>query len=315
MPLRPSRRLRRGAARPRTGDTPSPATAPPAKRVHRLRRSLLTVLGAALSAALIAWLTGGLQWIGNEALDAVRGEEEPFTITTQRPDPTPSPTPSSEDQSWTGKYGAIGVENGSFAAGARSECDHYAPHRFVRAAASDVRPPEEGENLTEKVRDWVARYDAADADSTSFGFLVQGKPGKTTVLTGLRAEYLDRQPAAESGTLVKLSYTQCGDASTPRVFDLALDDPSGRLLPAEGETTNFPYTVSYTDPELFVITAETAQCDCTWRLALSWSSDGMQAVTYLDNHDGAPFHTAPAAPDSPTKHWVHHGTPWREQTD
>jgi hypothetical protein len=57
------------------------------------------------------------------------------------------------------------------------------------------------------------------------------------------------------------------------------------------ETTNFPYRVSNSDPEVFQITADTSNCDCRWRLYLDWTSEGKSGSLTIDT-DGQRFRTA-----------------------
>lgn len=54
----------------------------------------------------------------------------------------------------------------------------------------------------------------------------------------------------------------------------------------------FPYVVSDTDTEVFMITAYANQCDCEWYAELYWSSGGKSGEAIIDDR-GRPFRTAP----------------------
>ena len=53
----------------------------------------------------------------------------------------------------------------------------------------------------------------------------------------------------------------------------------------------FPYQVSATEPEVFLIIGEVTRSDVTWVAELSWVSGGRRGVTVIDD-DGTPFRTA-----------------------
>jgi hypothetical protein len=86
----------------------------------------------------------------------------------------------------------------------------------------------------------------------------------------------------------------CGGGVPARLFGIDLDRPvplvraqaSQGIDPATGQATKlspvaFPYRISDTDPEDFLITAQTGRYDCTWQLRLEWSSNGSNHIATL----------------------------------
>ena len=51
------------------------------------------------------------------------------------------------------------------------------------------------------------------------------------------------------------------------------------------------YVVGMLDPEVLLVTARTANCDCRWYLELDWSSRGRTGTVRVDDH-GRPFRTS-----------------------
>jgi hypothetical protein len=80
-----------------------------------------------------------------------------------------------------------------------------------------------------------------------------------------------------------------------RTFVIDFDQDNPRIVRDTG-TPAFPYTVSQTDPERFVIKAATRRYYVEWRLALDWTCLGQQGTEIIDAH-GHPFRVS-AAPES-----------------
>ncbi|MFE7131358.1 hypothetical protein ACFVIM_10895 [Streptomyces sp. NPDC057638] len=90
----------------------------------------------------------------------------------------------------------------------------------------------------------------------------------------------------------------CGGAMTPRRFDLDLDAARPAVRPVPGSdagavipAVSFPYRVSVRDPEVFLVTARTVDCDCDWYLELEWSGGDRSGVVRIDD-GGRPFRTS-----------------------
>lgn len=109
--------------------------------------------------------------------------------------------------------------------------------------------------------------------------LVQGYGARAVVLHEIRPVVLSRNPSQDSvATGVRKSMLAV------REFDALLDDPQPRLV-ATGPAT-FPFTVTQSDPELFLITPRTSD-EVVYRFELDW--------TCADRHGEVAF------PDEPLR--------------
>jgi hypothetical protein len=263
-------------------------------RMRPAARKIGAFLVAAVLAAVAAWVTG----LTGRAINAVAGlfgDDSPVTTTGRRLDPPPSPRSSASTVAtrWKGSL------EGHRDCGGRAE-----DGLIVARPPAAIRPPSSGGDEYEAARRWIDEYHAADRSVTGYEFVVQGKPGRTATLLGARAEYVSRQAPSAVATVVFLEYEECGGVEPPRKFTIDLDDPAGRMVPAAGEKTDFPYTVRNDDPEVFHVVATTRTCDCVWRIALTWSADGKTGTSYLvDDERGDNFHTAPDR-DLPKLSWT-----------
>jgi hypothetical protein len=138
------------------------------------------------------------------------------------------------------------------------------------------------------------------ASPTHVEATVQGRSETAVVLTGVEARVHRRRPVP-AGTI--LSNTLCGYPGAFRSFQIDLDSRpptissrgdrdqrTGREL----EPIRFPYVVSSSDPETFLINAVAEECDCEWSVELSWQSAGRTGTVVIDD-DGRPFRTVSPA--------------------
>ncbi len=192
---------------------------------------------------------------------AARDEAPPFTWTT-------------DDHVW--KFG----------------CGHA--YLVDRPPAAVPPPPAEVEAAA-----WAARLEAVHAGETGVRVTLQGTDERAVVLEALRIRVVARRAPAQ-GRVHTMS-SGCGGALTPRMFDVDLDAerPLARSVPGNdsGEpitAVSFPYRVSASDPEVFLVTGRAARCDCDWVAELRWSSGGRSGTARIDD-DGRPFRTSGAA--------------------
>ena len=80
------------------------------------------------------------------------------------------------------------------------------------------------------------------------------------------------------------------------IRDRDKDRPLARAVPGNDAGTpipavRMPYRVSVSDPEVLLVTARTAGCDCRWYLELDWSSRGRTGTVRIDDQ-GRPFRTS-----------------------
>ncbi|MER5727755.1 helix-turn-helix domain-containing protein [Streptomyces sp. NPDC002138] len=142
---------------------------------------------------------------------------------------------------------------------------------------------------------WASALHAVPAGHLRMEVTVQGTGSTPVVLNALYVHTVDsgKAPAWNGYTMG----AGCGGELAPASFAIDLDDasPHPRPVPGlEGErrtsTTDFPYKVSATDPQVLDIDAATLSHDVRWYLELAWTSDGRQGTMTIDDH-GRPFRT------------------------
>ncbi|GGV30232.1 hypothetical protein GCM10010293_30490 [Streptomyces griseoflavus] len=166
-------------------------------------------------------------------------------------------------------------------------------HDYVVARPPGLVPPPPA---PQDARTWAGTQAAVHGGETRVELSVQGTSRAAVVLTALRVRVTGRAAPA-SGNAYAMDQG-CGGALTPRYFDVDLDkdrpiaravagNDSGTPIPA----VRMPYSVSASDPEVLVVTARTARCDCRWYLELDWSSQGRTGTVRVDDR-GLPFRTS-----------------------
>jgi hypothetical protein len=122
-------------------------------------------------------------------------------------------------------------------------------------------------------------------------FTVESSQPSAAILTGLRA-VVDRRSAA-SGAVGMVF--QCGGQLDQRFFvlNLATATPSLKAFPGDPlpgsaamPAVTFPFTVSSTDPEDFVVLVKRPPGDVSWHLELSWTYQGATGVTRIPQGNG-----------------------------
>jgi hypothetical protein len=168
------------------------------------------------------------------------------------------------------------------------------PGWMVAQPASPVPPPSKYADYDH----WMAATNAVISDYGAVLLTIQGTTAAEVVLTSLQVEVLTRAPAVR-GTHV---HEQCGGPGAARELIVNLDHDPPTYLPiarpdfmADGPAWQktplvFPYKVSLTDAETFLILANTFKCDCQWRIKLDWASQGATGTSTIDDH-GKPFRT------------------------
>lgn len=166
-------------------------------------------------------------------------------------------------------------------------------HDYVIAKPPDRVPPPPA---PQDAGTWAATQEAVHGGETLVELSVQGTSETAVVLTALRVRV-----AGRSGPVPGNAYAMdqgCGGALTPRYFDVDLDKdrPIARAVAGNDAGTpipavRMPYRVSVSDPEVLLVTARTAGCDCRWYLELDWSSRGRTGTVRIDDH-GRPFRTS-----------------------
>jgi hypothetical protein len=139
---------------------------------------------------------------------------------------------------------------------------------------------------------WARRNGGIDSDVTGIRVVIVGRDADPIVLTDLMIEVTRRMPAPRGvniapfgGSAFPNRWFQVNlDATPVTVESLLGDDPTSPAV-------RFPYRISRTDPEEFVILASTQRYDTSWVAHLKWVYHGENGETRIDDH-GKPFRTA-----------------------
>jgi hypothetical protein len=122
---------------------------------------------------------------------------------------------------------------------------------------------------------------------------VQGSSLYATILTGLRVIDLQSAPAPKNVSVVSTCprpqpWNEPGrSAPTPRHFAVILDAP-GPVVGVGEEATRFPYLVSPSDVEDFILKiGSSRKCVCEFRLALDWTKLGSTGTKIIEDHYGS----------------------------
>ncbi|MEE4593509.1 helix-turn-helix domain-containing protein [Streptomyces sp. DSM 41524] len=166
-------------------------------------------------------------------------------------------------------------------------------HRYLidRTPTQVAPPPTEQDAPT-----WAAAHDAVHGGTTNVEVTVQGRASSAVVLQALHVRVVGRRtPLAWSSFAMD---NGCGGSLTPRAFSVNLDAARPLARPTDGNdagkpipAVHFPYRVSASDPEVLLVNARTAGCDCSWYLELDWSSGSRSGTVRIDDH-GSPFRTS-----------------------
>jgi hypothetical protein len=234
-----------------------PARAP----LTHVRTWIIGLVVVGVGAAITQAVTGGITSAGSSLWDRIAGEPAPLTVDA-----------SVASNDGTAFY-------------------------FARPAAELGAVP--SPDLGSAARaEWARALGGANASSTVVEVVVQGKSSTAVVLTGLEVRVRDRRPPP-GGTVVR---PRGGEAVAVRHFSIDLDpspaavssQPSDVPTGGPDAAIDFPYRVSASEPEVFLLLARTASCDCDWTAELGWAAGGRRGVTTIDD-DGMPFRTVSAA--------------------
>ncbi|MFF2860960.1 helix-turn-helix domain-containing protein [Streptomyces rubiginosohelvolus] len=309
-----------GRAGPPDGEPPMPAFRSP--RARRYGQGLGVLAAAVLVLALVAafgrpWSSGPdgrssvAQVPAGPPVDAPRPPssgspkpEKPQGTATGSPRKTPSGSPSPTTSPGIGPRDeslprSSGPSSGPGAGRVpftwtgddhvwKNGCDHA--YLLDRAPAAVPPPPVEADAAS-----WAGALGAVHAGETGVRITLQGRDDRAVVLESLRIRVVERSSPA-GGRVYRMS-SGCGGSLTPRMFDVDLDAsrPVARSVAGNDsgepiEAVAFPYRVSVTDPEVFLITGRTVGCDCSWVAELAWSSGGRSGTVRIDD-GGLPFRT------------------------
>ncbi|MGW1075458.1 helix-turn-helix domain-containing protein [Streptomyces sp. NPDC002537] len=185
-----------------------------------------------------------------------------------------------------------------------SPCDQW----FALEQEPGKVPPPPARGATDG---WASALRAVPAGHLRMEVTVQGTGDTPVVLHGLNVHVVGSGKAPSWN-----GYTMgagCGGELEPASFAIDLDDATPRPRPVPGKegerpttTTDFPYKVSATDPQVLDIDASTLGHDVSWYLELTWTSGGRQETTVIDDH-GRPFRTTALGNDR--RYWYNAAGP------
>jgi hypothetical protein len=233
------------------------------RRVQPVGVWVAGVLAAVLTAIVLAWLGGlGLvPGVGGDERATEDSDSPPFTVAVG--DPT-------------------------IACGNTSWLVNAAPRTFAE-------PPNQYDAGWAR---WAANASAVPVGETAVKITIQGRSNTQVTLTDLRVRVVERKPATNVSTWVT---APCGGTGAYRFLHADLDadppavtgviDDTGSSAPDERrDPIRFPYRVSLSDAETFLVEGAAQTCYCRWELELSWAAQGRTGVTRID-HNGRPFVT------------------------
>ncbi|GHG88804.1 helix-turn-helix domain-containing protein [Streptomyces lanatus] len=301
----------------RADEAPEPAEAPAPHHPWYRRRRLL--VSAAVATALLATL-GSIAALPDDdrrgPSDSVEAADPPRTTEpgTPRPKSSKSPRPSSTTTAKPSPDASKKSEPEPIetSGGPSKKADGQQPpaglpltwsanshvwqagcgHDYVLSKPPQQVPPPPA---AQDAASWAESLNAVHGRQTMVEVTVQGRTSTAVVLEALRVRVVGR-----SAPMKGSSYAMdngCGGALTPRYFDVDLDKDRPIARPVDGgdaegpiPAMRLPYRVSAEDPEVLLIDARTAACDCNWYLELDWSSQGRTGTVRIDDH-GRPFRT------------------------
>lgn len=228
-------------------------------RSPRLRKWFLGAILAAVTAAVVQIITGGVTSLGSSIWALLTGQE-PLVVT-------------------------VGSDFISF-----RHKGIYPPSYVIPRPVDQIPPPPDEFEESTEWRQWLDSLDAIDADETVIQITVMGSSATPVILTNLRVRVIERRPPF-TGT----HYTHPGGGPLgERYLEVNLDATPPVIIASEVEfgdrPVNFPYKVSATEPEVFLIYAHTERCDCTWVVELYWTAGDERGSTII-NDNGKPFRT------------------------
>ncbi|WP_371677761.1 helix-turn-helix domain-containing protein [Streptomyces sp. NBC_01276] len=318
------------APAPAEAPAPAPATETPAHGPAALiqpgpartsvpgarRPRLLLALAAAVATAAVAGTAAAVSAMGDTGPgDTRHGAAQPSSRERAAAGPavpsggssSPTPTADSAPPSGPGPSSPPATSTSTSSATAKEGASPAAPFTvnvlpdnwdspcgqwFALDKAPGTVPPPPAAQATEG---WARALHAVPAGHLRMQLTVQGAEGRTAVLHALYVHVVSggKAPGWNAYTMG----AGCGGALVPASFAVDLDDASPRARPVPGKegerqtaSTDFPYKVSATDPQVLNIDAATLGQDVSWYLELAWSSGERKGTTRIDDH-GRPFRT------------------------
>ncbi|MGX1778344.1 hypothetical protein ACWIGW_39995 [Nocardia brasiliensis] len=185
------------------------------------------------------------------------------------------------------------------------------PGHLFRQTTAELGPSPSGADHIQWARERhgvfslpVPTQTGSPAAQGGIALLLRSKVADVRVtLLALTLEVMERRPPMV-GTRV---YRPSGGAQMGRYIDFDVDADPPRIIDSSNnpeynptlrkEPMQFPYQISTTDTELFLVSVRTAESDITWRVRIAWSTGVDSSETVIDN-DGSPFEVSAPGPGS-----------------
>ncbi|MFE7562740.1 helix-turn-helix domain-containing protein [Kitasatospora sp. NPDC057500] len=306
--------------------SPSTATAPAARATATApaaratapaptaRRRVSALLGAVLAVVLVTAVSAFVLYGRGEpaALPPAAPDAAPAPSATPTPPPPSSPTPEPSPSSTPSSAAPAPVEDTPAPFHVNVLTDNWGSpcgqwFLSTRTPGQVAAPPDNPAD----VDGWAAAQQGIPGGHLRLQLTAQGADATPVVLHAAYVQVVSTRPAPKGNAYTPGS--GCGGALTPAAFAVDLDSSAPRVTPVPGlddtggpATSNFPYRVSATDPQVLNIDAGTASQDVTWYLDLVWSSGDRQGRLRVDDH-GRPFRTT-AVRNAPA--YFHDGRAW-----
>jgi hypothetical protein len=163
--------------------------------------------------------------------------------------------------------------------------------------------PDGDKAVAQRWEEFVRRGGAVQTEGWGVQFTVQGRSSAQVTLTDLDVRVVARRPPVRGTMFLE----EGGDPTEFRRLNADLDDRPvtlssvyledwefGTIPRHERRPIEFPYRVSLSDAETFIVRAYTDGCDCSWIIELSWTSEGRNGRLTIDD-SGVPFRTTSTA--------------------
>ncbi|MEU9825367.1 hypothetical protein [Micromonospora chersina] len=143
---------------------------------------------------------------------------------------------------------------------------------------------------------WAREVAGVPASGSAVYFTVQGVSEAQVTLTDLRVRVVTRRPpvrgvffAPGGGGPTAYRWVDADLDEEPPVLTAGRFEEGEQGVPEhERREIRFPYRVSVTDAETFVVVGHAVRCDCDWKIEVDWTSQGRTGTVTVDDA-GRPF--------------------------
>ncbi|MGC4761340.1 hypothetical protein ACLQ20_00585 [Micromonospora sp. DT46] len=149
---------------------------------------------------------------------------------------------------------------------------------------------------------WARDAAAVPASRQHVSFTVQGVDEAQVTLTDLRVRVVARRPALRGvfaapggGGPTAYRWVHATLDEDPPLLTAGLFEEGEEFVPEhERREIRFPYRVSLSDAETFLVIGYTENCDCDWKVEVDWAAQGRIGTVTVDDA-GRPFRVTGAA--------------------